>query len=215
MGAQNACCRSRLAEPLQDEHLKDLLAKTLYTAEQLRQWHSRFVHCYPHGYLSYRKFLVFYQQLHGEFDEGNELLIREIFHVADVNDDQRIDFHEFVLFDMLINEGSDREKLEFICRFYGKDKTDKLLSKRQLKDFWKNVLHLFDIPFVNSQLNQLIDDIYVKLKLNPQADAVNWTRLRTLISSDPFFFQQLAPAHRSSDDESFDDGVSVEQPHYF
>lgn len=172
MGSSTACFRSQLPSELTNDEINQLKEKTNLKKEDINQWYSRFIHCYPHGYLNEKDFLDYYQQLYEEF--SNELIpfLKQLFHLFDLNSDQKIDFYEFILLNILLTDGTIEEKFQLISNLFDQQK-EKDWNKYQLKEISRNIFHLFDIQISKSNLNELIDLIFKEQNLKKD-DLINW-----------------------------------------
>ena len=112
----------------------------VFNLEDIEQWYARFIHCYPQGYLTEAEFINYYQELHDEYSLQLKLLIKELFHVFDLNKNGKIDFEEFVLLNILTNDGSIDEKVRVIFHLFEKEKKD--FSRNDLKRIFKKFMML-------------------------------------------------------------------------
>jgi len=189
MGSSFICFRSRLPPLLTTKEINMLILKSNLTVEDINQWYSRFIHCYPHGYLSEKQFLIYYQQLHDEYNLKLIPLIKQLFKIFDLNNDHKLDFYEFILFNVLINDGSIDEKIKLIFNLYNKEK-EKYFSRYQIKEFLRNMFDLFDIPSSKLNIIQIIDFIYQKNNLKKD-QKINWKQFTQDIMNDQALYEQL------------------------
>jgi len=189
MGSSFSCFRSRLPPLLTRKEINMLRLKSNLTVEDINQWYSRFIHCYPYGYLSEKEFLIYYQQLHDEYNLQLIPLIKQLFKVFDLNNDQKLDFYEFILFNVLTNDGSIYEKIKLIFNLYDKEK-DKYFSRHQIKEFLRNMFDLLDIPSSKLNIIQVIDLVYQKNKIKKD-EKINWKQFTEDIMNDQYLYEQL------------------------
>jgi Ca2+-binding EF-hand superfamily protein len=189
MGSSFSCFRSRLPPLLTTKEINMLTLKTNLTIEDINQWYSRFVHCYPHGYLSEKQFINYYQQVHDEYSLQLKPLIKQLFKIFDLSNDQKLDFSEFILFHVLTNDGSIYEKIKLIFNLYNKEK-DKYFSRYQIKEFLRNMFDLLDIPSSKLNIIQVIDFIYQKNKIKKD-EKINWKQFTEDIMNDQYLYEQL------------------------
>jgi Ca2+-binding EF-hand superfamily protein len=183
------CFRSRLPPSLTSNEINLIKLKSNLSNEDINQWYSRFIHCYPHGYLNEKEFLNYYQQLHDEYSLELKLIIKELFQVFDLNNDHKLDFYEFILFNILTNDGTIDEKFQFIFHLFDKEK-EKYFSRNEIKDFLKNIFHLFDIPSSKFNLIDVID--FVFQKNNIQKDQkIQWKQFAQYILNHQSLYEQL------------------------
>ncbi|CAF1281280.1 unnamed protein product [Adineta steineri] len=189
MGGSTGCFRSRLPPLLTTKEISNLSLKSNLSVEDIQQWYSSFVHCYPHGYLSRNEFIVYYQQLKDESNVQLRPLIEKLFEVFDLNNDNKLDFHEFVLLNVLSSNGSINEKMKLIFRLYEKEK-EKLLSRDEIKDFLRNMFYIFDIPSSKFNLNQVINIVFKTNNIN-RDEKIYWKQFTEDILNDQALFKQL------------------------
>jgi len=189
MGGSMDCFRSRLPPTLTTKEINNLSLKSNLTREDIQQWYSTFVHCYPHGHLSKTQFVNYYQQLHDEHSEQLKPLIKELFQLFDSNNDNKLDFSEFVLFNVLTNDGSIYEKLDLIFRLYDKEK-EKYFSRDQIKEFLRNMFDIFDIPSSKFNITEVIDTVFQRNNINKD-QKINWNQFTQYIVNDQSLFEQL------------------------
>ncbi|CAF1322558.1 unnamed protein product [Adineta steineri] len=189
MGGSTGCFRSRLPPLLTTKEISNLSLKSNLSVEDIQQWYSSFVHCYPHGYLSRNQFIIYYQQLKDESNVQLRPLIEKLFEVFDLNNDNKLDFHEFVLLNVLSSNGSINEKIKLIFRLYEKEK-EKLLSRDEIKDFLRNMFYIFDIPSSKFNLNEVINIVFKTNNIN-RDEKIYWKQFTEDILNDQALFKQL------------------------
>lgn len=144
--------RSRISPPLTATQLYTLSRQSHLSAEELEEWHQRFTHCYPRGYLSYKEFLLYLQQLDAQTKNSNDQqrrpmksVLKQLFRLLDLNEDKNLNFEEFFLFNLLINRGTEQEKLKLILNLYDREKS-KYLTLKQLETVLTDMFDLLNIP---------------------------------------------------------------------
>jgi len=189
MGGSSSCFRSRLPPSLTTKEINILTLKSNLTVEDINQWYSRFVHCYPRGYLTEKQFINYYQQLRDEYSPQLKPLIKQLFQVFDLNSDQKLDFHEFILLNVITNDGSIYEKIKLIFNSYDKDK-EKYFTRNQIKEFLRNMFDLFDIPSSKLNIIDVIDFIFHKNNIKKD-EKINWKQFTEDIINDHSLYEQL------------------------
>ena len=80
---------------LMPEDLSELSEQTAFSEKEIKEWYSGFQQDYPQGYLTISNFKRIYKKI---FPRGNASLFAEnVFRVFDHNNDNRIDFREFII----------------------------------------------------------------------------------------------------------------------
>lgn len=193
------CFQSRLPAPLTSKDIHLLTLKCNLTREELHQWHDSFVHCYPHGYLSKKKFVLYFQQLRDEYSLQLRPFIEQLFDVFDLDNDKKLDFSEFVLLSVLSNDGSINEKMQLIFRFYQHDK-DKCLSREEIKEFLRHMFDVFDIPSSKSNITDVIDRVFQRNDLNRE-QKIKWDQFTQDVLNDQTLFRQLVSLDTRTNDQ--------------
>ncbi|CAF3409511.1 unnamed protein product [Rotaria sp. Silwood2] len=202
MGGSSACFRSQIPEPLTKQEINILSLKTNLTPEDIQQYYLRFVHCYPHGYLSRQQFIKYYRQLRDEHSLQIKPLIKQLFDVFDLNKDNKLDFSEFLLLNVLTNNGSINEKLKLIFSLYNNEKEKKKsMSRDELKEFLRNMFDLFDIPSSKNHITQVIDKIFQIYSIN-KYDKINWNQFIKEIHNDDNLYEEFILLDQNKDDYS-------------
>lgn len=191
-----SCFRSQVAPKLTSNEIDELKLKTNLKFEDIHQWYSRFIHCYPNGYLNEKQFIDYYQQLYEEYSFELKPLIKQLFELFDLNSDQKMNFSEFIFFHILIRDGQIDEKLKFISNFNDHQK-EKDFTIYQLKDLLRNLFHLLDIQISKSNLNELIHSTFEKNHLKKD-EKINWKIFIQSILDDQLLYEQYIPTQSDS-----------------
>ncbi|CAF1086899.1 unnamed protein product [Rotaria sordida] len=189
MGGLFPCFQSKISQSLTAQEINILSLKTKLSPKDIQEWYLRFVHCYPYGFLTRQQFIKYYQQLLDEHSIKIKGLIKELFDVFDLNKDDKLDFSEFLLLNVLTNDGSIDDKLNLIFLLYY-NKKGKTMSRDELKEFLRNIFDLFDIPSSKIHINQVINKIFEKNSLNKH-DRIEWDQFVKEILNDDTLFQEL------------------------
>ena len=195
--------RSRLPPPLTPTQISTLTREAHLTSEDLAEWYERFNHCYPRGYLSYKEFLNYLQQLNTPKTKNprpKPSMLKQLFRTLDLNEDKQLNFDEFILFNTLINRDSSEKKLKLILNLYDREKT-KYLTREQLENVLTNMFDLLDIPQPTNGLTRRIDTILTQSNLTDQETKISWHAFRTSVLNDRALFQLLL----ANDDDDDDD----------
>lgn len=200
--------RSRVSGPLTATQLHTLSHQSHLSAEELEEWHERFKNCYPRGYLSYKEFLDYLQRLNSskKNDEHRPMksMLKQLFRLLDLNEDKQLNFEEFFLFNLLINRGTEREKLKLILNLYDREKS-KYLTQKQLENVLTDMFDLLNIPKPADGLPRRIELIFSRANFNQQEAKISWHTFRNFVLNDPSLFALLVSDDEEttdSDDES-------------
>jgi Ca2+-binding EF-hand superfamily protein len=185
--------RSRLPPPLTSTQIDTLTRQSHVSTEDLEEWYERFNHCYPRGYLSYKEFLDYLQQLQIQNKTSNrptKSMGKQLFRILNLNEDQKLNFEEYFLFNILINQGTTEEKLKLILSLYDQKKT-KYLTREQLENVLINMFELLNIPKPKNGLSQRIDTILTRSNFNNQQTKISWHTFSSYVLNDSSLFQLL------------------------
>ena len=199
--------RSRLPPPLTLDQVTRLSDECQLPSEQIEEWYERFNHCYPRGYLSQPQFLFYLKQVHTQNGRDYHLtkaMVKQLFRLLDLNEDKHLNFEEFFLFNILMNQGSVEEKLRLVLSLYDRDK-NKYLSRQQLESVLINMFDLLDIPQPAENLSQRLQTLLQRCNFTDQNSKISWNTFRTYVLEDASLFQLLLP-HGAHDGRSYIDG---------
>ncbi|CAF3160942.1 unnamed protein product [Rotaria sp. Silwood2] len=200
--------RSRLPPELTPTQINSLATESHLPAEDIKEWYERFNHCYPRGYLSYKEFISYLQQLYAQNGNDNRLTkstVKQLYNVLDLNEDKHLNFEEFFLFNRLINHGSSEEKLKLICHLYDRDKK-KYLTRLQLENILTNMFDLLNLRRSKNGLSQNINEILTRANFSNQNTKISWNTFSTYVLNDPSLFAVLVSA--DNDENKSDDDFS-------
>ncbi|CAF2579981.1 unnamed protein product [Rotaria sp. Silwood2] len=200
--------RSRLPPELTPTQINSLATESHLPAEDIKEWYERFNHCYPRGYLSYKEFISYLQQLYAQNGNDNRLTkstVKQLYNVLDLNEDKHLNFEEFFLFNRIINQGSSEEKLKLICHLYDRDKK-KYLTRLQLENILTNMFDLLNLRRSKNGLSQNINEILTRANFSNQNTKISWNTFSAYVLNDPSLFAVLVSA--DNDENKSDDDFS-------
>lgn len=201
--------RSRLPPPLTSTQLKYLSEQSHFTNEEVQEWYDRFNHCYPRGYLTSKDFFMHLQQFHRQNRINNspptKLMVKQHFRVLDLNEDKHLNFEEFFLFYLLINQDSTEEKLKLLLTLYDRDQT-KYLTKQQMENILINMFDLLNLSKSKIGLTQRLDTILTRVNINTQNEKISWYIFSSSVVNNRSLFQFLISNH--VEDNLVDDNES-------
>ena len=206
------CCRSVSSSfRYRKDELKELIDKTEMNENEIEEFYKDFLHCYPRGYLTLNKYLFIHQiKKKRQLNENEKIYFKEFFRLFDLNNDGKLDFKEFLLSIYQINSKSIEEKFLFICQFYSKEKKTKIFSRFQLKLFFEEIFHLFDIPLFHWQLEEFLHHLFNKIdnenKSSSSSSSIQWKQIQEILLHHQHLFQSiLQPTiNRSSSSSSIE-----------
>ncbi|UJR13890.1 hypothetical protein I4U23_000897 [Adineta vaga] len=200
--------RSRLPPSLDAAQLDKLSRECHLPKEDVEEWYERFNHCYPRG-LSYKEFIVYLQQIQTTQNLPDKRLgksmIKRLFRLLDLNQDKQLDFEEFFIFNILINQGLAEDKLKLILNLYDKKK-EKYLTKQQLENVLIDMFDLLNIPKPTNGLTQTIETILTRANFNRQNAKISWHAFSSHVLNDSSLFNLLISNNPITDD--FNDNFS-------
>lgn len=185
--------RSRVPPTLTPTQINHLAMQSHLPTHDIEEWYERFNHCYPRGYLSYKEFIGYLQQVNIQNGNDNRLtksLVKRLFLALDLNEDKQLNFEEFFLFNILLNQGSFYDKLKLILSLYDRDK-QKYLTHLQLETILTNMFDLLDIPKPANGLSEKIHTILNRAHFNNQNTKISWHTFSSYILNDPSLFEVL------------------------
>jgi Ca2+-binding EF-hand superfamily protein len=185
--------RSRLPPSLEPSQLSKLARQSHLPEEDIEEWYERFNHCYPHGRLSYKEFIMYLKQLqtqNGNDHNPKKSMVKQLFLLLDLDKDKQLNFEEFFLFNILINQGSIEDKLKLILSLYDKDKK-KYLTRQQLENVLRNMFDILDIHEPKTGLSKKIDTILTRANFNNQDSKISWHTFSSHVLNDPSLFKLL------------------------
>lgn len=199
--------RSRLPPPLTPTQLSFLTEQSRLPSEDIQEWYERFYHCYPRGYLSSKEFITYLKQFHTQHrtaTQPTKSIIKQHFRALDLNEDKQLNFEEFFLFNLLINQGTNEEKFKLLLTLYDRDQT-KYLTKQQMENVLINMFDLLNIPNSKNGLTQKLDTILIRGNFNIQNGKYSWNTFSSYVLDNQSLFRSLISndiEENTSDDES-------------
>jgi Ca2+-binding EF-hand superfamily protein len=195
--------RSRLPVPLTTAQLEHLAKQTNLPFEDIQDSYERFNHCYPRGYLSSDEFLHHLIQFYTpnrNTKRPKKTLIKQLFRLLDLNENQQLNFDEFFLFNSLITRGSAEEKIRLISRLYDPNK-NKYLTRQQLEQVLSTMFDILQIERPPIGLAETIDRILQRTNINQQSNKISWHTFSTYLLEDTSLLQLLL-SNEENDDSS-------------
>jgi Ca2+-binding EF-hand superfamily protein len=193
--------RSRLPPPLTPAQITYLSTQSHLSTEDIEEWYERFNHCYPRGYLSCQQFLNYLKQFdthNGNENHPTKRLVKQLFRIFDLNEDKHLNFEEFLLFNILINQGTTEKKLKLILTLYDKDKK-KSLTRQQLETVLSSMFELLNIPKPTNGFSQKIDTVLTRANFNNQNAKISWNTFSTSVLNDPSLLKLLLSSDTNAD----------------
>jgi len=198
--------RSRLPPPLTPTQISSLTKQSHLPVEEIQEWYERFNHCYPRGYLSSKEFLTYIKQFHTynrTHNQPTKSMVKQLFRILDINEDKQLNFEEFFIFNLLINQGTSEDKLKLILHLYDQDKT-KYLTRQQLENVLTNMFDILNIPKPINGLSKKLDTILTRANFNNQNSKISWHTFSSSVIDNPSLFRLLisnSTDRRTSEDD--------------
>lgn len=199
--------RSRVPPALKPEQIHILANESHLTEQEIQEWYERFTHCYPRGYLSYKEFISYLREVNNQNGNDNQLtnsMVKQLYRVLDLNQDKQLNFEEFFLFNIVINQGSLEDKLRLILALYDREK-DKYVTRSQLENILVNMFDLLNISKAKIGLSERLDAILIRTNFNTQDNQISWHTFITYIRNDKSLFALLIgkDTNRKKSDDVF------------
>ncbi|CAF2805463.1 unnamed protein product [Rotaria sp. Silwood2] len=116
---------------LTDEDLKVLKLNTQYTEEEIQAWHTGFLKDCPSGKLDKKQFLNVYKKF---YPEGKaDKYCNFVFKAFDINQNNTIEFTEFLLAVSISQHGNLEQKLKMAFDIYDQNKDGEINRKDMIK----------------------------------------------------------------------------------
>ncbi|XBW36791.1 hypothetical protein QEN19_002368 [Hanseniaspora menglaensis] len=101
---------------LTNDDISHLKQKTYFDKREIKQWYKGFIRDCPQGYLNKQEFIKIYSQFF-PFGDSTEFA-SHIFKSFDLNDDELVDFNEFIMGLSITSRGTVEEKLDWSFKMY-------------------------------------------------------------------------------------------------
>lgn len=185
----NSCFGTRPRLSFTKKELNELKLDIDLKNSELNDWYLRFLNCYPYGYLNFEEFFEYFQNFNEENYSNLKDLIKDLFHLFDLNKDEKLNFNEFILFNQLINNGTIEEKFHRLLQLYDHQK-EKSLNKSQLNELIRNLFYLFNIPYSKSNTNDIIQWIFHINHLEPD-QTILWEQFQSETRNNDLVYREL------------------------
>ncbi|CAF2475494.1 unnamed protein product [Rotaria sp. Silwood2] len=168
--------RSRLPLQLTLSQITKLSNQFNLSSIEIERWYERFILCYPYGYVSFQEFLIYLKQLN-IYRENQEYqlsksLIKQLFYTLDVNNDKQLNFEEFFQFNLLINQGTNEDKLKLILNLH--DRQQNYYTQKEIVNIFTNMFALLNISKLVNDLSQSINTILTNANMNNKKSKICW-----------------------------------------
>lgn len=101
---------------LTNDDISHLKQKTYFDKREIKQWYKGFIRDCPQGYLTKQEFITIYSQFF-PFGDSTEFA-SYIFKSFDSNEDNVVDFNEFIMGLSITSRGTVEEKLDWSFKMY-------------------------------------------------------------------------------------------------
>ncbi|KAL7305995.1 hypothetical protein TKK_0001462 [Trichogramma kaykai] len=178
------------SKKLHPEVLKDLLENTDFTAKEIMIFYKSCIQLFPKGRLTKWQFTTLFEEF---FPFGNsDELAEYVYLTYDINNDEYIDFQEYMYAVSFIMHGNYRKKLRWVFQLFDHNK-DGFIS---LMEMWLTVKAIFKAMrgFVEHEctrsLCRLVKEIFTKMDLNRDWRISKYEFLRG-VEAEPLFLEIL------------------------
>lgn len=163
MGAQNTRLKSRV--------ISDLVENTEFTKDEIKVWYLAFQKYYPEGYILIDDFKEIYSYYYPKGD--GDSFAEHAFRIFDINNDDKIDFSEFVTGINISRRGTFEEKLTWLFELYDFN-SDGFISKMEMMVIVKSIMamtiDLSKAPVDENLAEKRVEEIFVQM--NKQGDGL-------------------------------------------
>lgn len=175
--------RPRRASRLTLSHLRTLSEQFNLSSKDIEIWYEHFILCFPFGYVSFKEFIIYLQQLNisemNQQDQLSKSLIKQIFYTLDFNKNKQVDFDEFFEFNFLINQGTNEEKLRFLLTIH--DHKPIYYTKSEMLNILKTLFALFNISTQTNGLLERINTVLKQAKIDDDSAKICWDKFCTYV----------------------------------
>ncbi|CAF1136820.1 unnamed protein product [Rotaria sordida] len=194
--------RSRLALQLTLSQITKLSNQFNLSSKEIEGWYERFICCYPYGYVSFQEFLIYLKQLNiyreNQQHQLSKSLIKQLFYTLDINNDKQLNFEEFFQFNLLINQGTDEDKLKLILNLH--DRQQNYYTQQDIVNILTNMFALFNIPTLENNLSQRINTILTYADMDNKKAKICWNTFCTYVLNNSSSLELLLSNQLNSED---------------
>ncbi|CAF0977896.1 unnamed protein product [Rotaria sp. Silwood1] len=197
--------RSRLPLQLTLSQITKLSNQFNLSSVEIERWYERFILCYPYGYVSFQEFLIYLKQLniYGQNQQYqlSKSLIKQLFYTLDINNDKQLNFEEFFQFNLLINQGTNEDKLKLILNLH--DRQQNYYTQQKIVNILTNMFAFLNISQLSNGLSQRINTILINANMNNKKSKICWNTFCTYILNNSSSLQLLLS--NSINNENFEE----------
>ena len=168
--------------------LVELTKKTAFTKREIKDWYESFQLDYPEGYLTVENFETIYTNI---FPHGNTSVFAEhMFRVFDHNNDNMINFGEFITALSISTRGSVEDKARWMFQLY--DANDNgYISKDEMVLIINAIYQMSNVKDAESCARKRVESIYKDMDSN-QDGQLSFEEFLVLAKSDPIVLDILS-----------------------
>ncbi|CAF3092690.1 unnamed protein product [Rotaria socialis] len=185
--------RSRLPPTLTSTQINKLADESHLSAQDIEEWYQRFNSCYPCGYLSYKEFISYLKTVKNQNGNDSRItksVVKQLYRVLDLNQDKKLNFEEFFLFNIVLNQGSFEDKFKLTLDLYDREK-EKYLTRAQLERILVDMFDLLNLSKAKDGLSQRIDEILTSANFNNKDNEISWHTFSTYVRNNQSLFATL------------------------
>ena len=172
---------------LMPEDLSELTEHTAFTEKEIEDWYSGFKRDYPQGYLTVSTFKKIYKKI---FPRGKASMFAEnVFRVFDHNNDNRIDFREFIIAMSISMRGTLEEKARWMFQLYDTN-SDGFISKDEMLLIINAIYQMSNKKCDTSTAGRRVDQIYKDMDTDGD-NQLSFEEFLVLARSDPAVLAML------------------------
>lgn len=145
MGNKSGKSKKRDLTQLLPEEIDFLMKNTNYQANQIKEWHRKFLLDCPTGVLDKKKFLSVYKDFYPQ--SKADAFSNQIFKLFDTDKSGKIDFTEFIVAITTTANGDVRKKLHLAFAIYDTNNNGRI----DLKEMVKIITSMYDLMGVQNR----------------------------------------------------------------
>lgn len=143
--------------------LEEIRKDSKYSLNELKLWYGKFLDEYPKGHLDEKQFKQLYNQFYPEGD--SDKFAEHNFRMFDVNNDNKINFREFMLGLGIQCRGNTDEKMKWTFSLFDIEKNN-CVSRKEMETMLRELYKASNDPKFETTAKAHTDKVYKELDKN-------------------------------------------------